>query len=423
MILSADIRIRIKKEHFANLIYEFYSRSCDIHRLELVDTEDGEDIYLIETVYTSRHNYNNLIDILKKNSDKYTVISQKNSIEEKIRGGLLQIKSRNPVENTNDYNMNILGATELIKDKIASGEWEQYSSVSKNAAVISGINSSEELSNADILNIYSETEKEALTISRFAGLNAIPLIIEYSNTDDIIKTINRIESGFSIIKISRTAADDLLIADRIAAGISKPFISREFDEIPLYLISAAIMIIKKYELNPADTTVGFIGLNSTTLRCSSLFDKTGFFKVLGNDNSDKNMMEFEKFGGMATTPDNILLNSDILFLKTDSLEDIDLGRIRPGQFVILFGENKNVDLKTIKQRGAREIILIDNNSVNSIHPGITSGVLKSVPKRLNDQVLIHTAKKLSLLMGKEFTMPDIFTDIHEKLASIICETN
>ena len=423
MILSSEIKIKIKKEHFPNLIYEFYKHSCDIHRLDLIDSEDREDIYLIETVYSSRKNYISLIDILKKNTGKYNILEQKNSIEEKIKGGLMEIKSRNPVENTNDYNMSILGAVELIKEKINAGRGAEYCSVSNNAAVISCANLSEDVKHEDLLKLYTETEKDALTLSAFTGLNGVPLLLNFSNSDDIIKTITRIEKTFSLIRMVKSGVEDYLIADQIADSISIPFLSRDYDEVPLYLLAAAILIVKKYELNPADTAAGFIGVNSTSLRCSKLFNKTGFFKVLGHDNNDRMMMEFEKYGGLATSNENILLNSDIVFIIKNNLEEINLSRIRPGQFVILFENYNSENLKIIKERGAREIIKLDYNSINHIHPGVTEGILKSKKLRMSDQTLVYTAKKLSMLMNINFSLPDLFSSIHEKIAAAICETH
>lgn len=422
MILSSEIKIKTKKENFPNLIYEFYKHSCDVHRLDLIDSEDREDIYLIETVYSSRKNYISLIEILKKNTGKYNILEQKNSIEEKIRGGLMETKSRNPVENINDYNMNILGAAELIKEKIDSGHGAEYCSVSNNAAVISCANLSEDVKQEDLLKLYTETEKDALTLSAFTGLNGVPLLLNFSSADDIIKTISRIEKSFSLIRMVTSGVEDYLIADQIADSISIPFLSKDYDEVPLYLLAVAILIVKKYELNPADTAAGFIGVNSISLRCSKLFNKTGFFKVLGHDNNDRMMMEFEKHGGLATSNENILLNSDIVFIIKNNLDEINLNRIRPGQFVILFDNYNSQNLKAIKERGAREIIKLDYNSINHIHPGVTEGILKSKKRRMNDQTLVYAAKKLSMLMNINFTMPDLFSSIHEKISAAICET-
>ena len=147
--------------------------------------------------------------------------------------------------------------------------------------------------------------------------------------------------------------------------------------------------------------------------------EAGCLKVLGYDHDEKSMFAFEHTGGLATTIGNILINADIVICFKDHLSKEDYDTVRPGQlFVSLLSEGK-IDWIQLEKGGVREFIQCDYSKLALLFPGIIQGLIKSGADSFEDGMLVNLAKAMVKLVENNYTFPDIFSDIHEKVAALI----
>ena len=419
MKLITQIDIKTRKHDLPGFIEAVYRSGSHVHTLNLLREDASSAVYQLQLVYDDKKRFSELIQELQKESEKYTVISLVNLLEEETVGGILSLSGKFPVKNASDYEMKILGATELIYEKIVEGNGMRHSGISKNVALISGILKDEEARINHILEVYAKAEENSVIINRFTGLNAYPIMIQFDHEEDLIKTIQRIELGFSAIKIYHIDEADITSYDQILSDVTIPVVSEALDDIPLYLLTIVSKLIAKYRLKPREVTVGFIGVDISVMRLTRIFMKSDYYRVLGNDGNERFLLSFEKHGGLATTNENIFSNADIIIIVKKLFTTEELQKIRPGVLIVSLLKAEDIESSIVGKRGVRELVKADRNSLSALSPGIIKGVVECGFNNINDMQLVNLSRKMNNLVPDTMEFPDIFSDIHEKIADLI----
>jgi hypothetical protein len=419
MRLINEITVIIKKRSFPSFIDELYKRDCGILELQHIE-ETGEG-----TLYTMRVSSNNLkrfeefITIIGSAGEKYKIVSTKNVIEERVVGGLISVTGRMPVESISDLNTSVLGAADLIHEKIKNEDGVRYTGISRSVCLLAGIRADEEGGRVHLLHEYASAERDAVIINKFSGLNGYPLAIRYDHPEDIVTVMKKIERNYSAIRIQRIDDASLMLYELIFSDLTVPVVSMEHDDIPLILLTYIIRIMMKYRLKAEETTVGFIGIDLSAIRLTRVLDKIGFRRILGYDHGETAMLALENQGGLATTDENIFGNADITVLLKNNFDHDEYSKIRPGQFVISFMEEEIPDIESVSGKGIREFIKRDVTQLSAVIPGILRGVIDANIGNISDARLVEYAKKLVGFLSETFEFPHLFGDIHEKIAKVI----
>ncbi len=419
MRLINEITVIIKKKSFPSFIDELYKRECDL--LELQHIEDSGDGYL----YTLRIACDNLkrfeefITIISSAADKYKFISVKNIVEERIVGGLLSVSGKMPLENITDLNTSVLGAADLMLEKIKSEDGMRFTSVSRNVGLVAGIRSTDEAVRVHLLHEYVCAERDAVILNRFSGLNGCPLVVRFEHPEDVIQVLKKIEYNYSAIRVTRIDEASIMLYDMLFSDLTVPTVSLEHDDIPLFLLVLVIKIMMKYRVKAEETTVGFIGIDLSAVRLARVLDKIGFRRILGFDHSEKSMLALENQGGLATTAENIFGNADITILLKNNFDLEEYRKIRPGQFVISFLGAGEPDVEDISGKGVREFIKRDMSDLAALYPGLLRGIIDANVRNINDAKLVEYAKKLVVLLSDDFEYPHLFGDIHDRVYKIV----
>ena len=321
--------------------------------------------------------------------------------------------------------MNVLGAAELaISMSLDAGTENvfKYSAISKNIGTFCGVTS---VNNPDdkrnLQRIYSHLERDSIITNGFTGLNSFPVLVKLNQIDDFIKFLQGIEPTFSAIRIFHLEdVDDLQMYERIYNDVSLPVLSKYFDEIPLNLLIAISHLLKKNNLNLKECNVGLVGINITSLRMVRLLIKLGFPRILGCDNNIKLMHVFEREGGLATVFDNIVNNCDLIIIVKDQINEDDLRKFSSGQIVISL-LNKELEYGILKEKGVLEFLQSGWMDKSALFPGLLKGLLESKLKFIDDVKLLKLTEKIILKKSKEELLPNVFSELHEKLPLLIRE--
>jgi hypothetical protein len=419
MRLLSEVIIDIKKGMFPQLVFDVYKSGCGIQNSEYIKDSEKDEQFRLEIVYRKRSSFLQLIGELESFPEKYRVIKIANALEEKIRGGLLRISGKFPLENMADYEIGLLGAAELVQGKIKKGTGLDFSGISKNIGMISCVMEDDERAGERKLKYYAEAERDSVLISRMTDLNPIPLVINYRQLDDLIKAVQRIEGSFSSLRFIEIDDSESLSYDQIYSDINLPVTSKRYDDIPLYLLSTISKIASKKRLKTAETAIGIVGIDFVAMRCARIFLEAGFYRVLGYDHSEKKMLTFEKNGGLATTLDNIFGNTDIVIILKNCFTDEYIEKIRPGLNIISLLDESEIDKELISKRGIREFIQVDESNLLVLFPGLAMGIIEQGNRTIGDEKMIGVARKLTGMMNDEYQLPDIFSDIHEKISGLL----
>ncbi len=419
MRLINEITVIIKKKSFPSFVDELYKRECDLLELQHIEESDDGYLYSLRIASDSLKRFEEFITIISSAGDKYRFISVRNVIEERIVGGLLSVSGKMPVENVTDFNTSVLGAADLMQEKIKGEDGRRYTSIVRNVGLISGIKATDEGSRVHLLHEFVGAERDAVIINRFAGLNGFPLAVRFEHPEDVIQVLKKIEQNYSALRVTRIDEASIMLYDMLFSDITVPVISLEHDDIPLFLLALIIKVMMKYRIKAEETTVGFIGIDLSAVRLARVLDKIGFRRILGFDNSEKAMLALENQGGLATTAENIFGNADVTVLLKNNFTIEEYRKIRPGQFVISFMEDEEPDMDEISGKGVREFVRKNIADLAALFPGVLRGIIDGNIRSINDAKLVEYAKKLVVLLSDSFEFPHLFSDIHEKVYKIV----
>jgi len=410
--LISEIKVSVETGRFPDLMSLVFAGGCEISGLELLHKEGARDIYAIEVLYNSQRNFKGLVDSIKKNEDHFGLISVNNVLEEMIRGGMLYLGSKIPLENDNDFQMNILGTAELVHSRIDEGLGDGCTGISRAVGYINGIKSGSDRNDAAFYHHYIDSELESIMLNRFSDLMGMPLIISYDHGEDLIRSLQRIEASVSALKIRHVNRNDIQLYEQIYSAVSKPVVSSYYDDIPAVVMAMLLKIQQKNRLKVRESTVGIIGIDVSSIRFTKMLIKMGFMKVLGYDISEKQMLTFENMGGLATTIENIFGNTDIMIIVKNDFTLEDYQYIRPGQVIISLVEPGRINRELIRDRGVREFAQVSIGDIAPVVPGLMRGAISS-GRQFDDDRLIKIAKDLSGHISDSYRMPELFSGIHE----------
>lgn len=420
MRFIAEMRIAVKKGYLPHITNELYKRRCEILDLQKLEGDDDSDLFRIRIMYLSREKFSGFIDKIEKHTDNFEITGIENILEESLAGGLLQVTGKMPVEHYDDYSIHVIGAAELIMEKLADEkERMDYIGITRNVAVINAVKSVSGAGWENFLRQYVKAERDAVIITRFCGLNAFPLTIRYDHVEDLIRSIRAVENTYSLIRIHYLEDDDFGIYEQVYEDVSVPVLMRSFDEIPLCLLAVIFSLAQKNNFAISESNVGVIGIDVSGVRLSRLLNTAGFQRVLGYDVNEKRMLDFEREGGFATTAENIFSNSDIIVLFKDYFTIDEFYKMRPGQIVISLIGDGDLDLDAISEKGLREFLHGDWMDLSVLFPGLIGGFMQSDLKKLNDMQLIDLSRKILGLAPDGAIFPEVFSDVHEKIAEML----
>jgi hypothetical protein len=415
-----EVTVIIKKKSFPSFIDELYKRECDILELQHIE-EAGEegDLYTLRIAGDNLKRFEEFIGIIGAAGEKYKTISVKNVIEDQVLGGLIAVSGRAPLENITDYNTSVLGAADLIREKILKEDGARYTSISRNVGLVSGVKSGGESERVRLLARYADAERDAVVLNRFSGLNGYPLAVRFEYPEDVNTVLKKIESNFSALRITRIDEATVMIYDLIFSDAGVPVLSVEHDEVPLYILTLLVKIMMKYRLKAEETTVGFIGIDLSVVRLTRVLDRIGFRRILGFDHGEKAMLTMENQGGLATTAENIFSNADITILMKNDFDHEEYLKIRPGQLVLSFMEDQDQDMDVISGKGVRELIRRNAAHLSAVSPGLVRGVIDARIRNITDAKLVEYAKKMVGFLSDTYEFPSLFSDIHDRVYKVI----
>jgi len=245
-------------------------------------------------------------------------------------------------------------------------------------------------------------------------------VLQYDLQEDFLKYLKALAPGFSGFRIdSIEDEDNPSIHEQIADELSVPVVSMKFDEMPVFILAAIHKLVKKHRYRAKDCNIGFIGLDVSAIRLARLLKKAGYLRVLGFDNNEKSMFQFEKESGLATTPENILSNAEIVVLLKNQFAETDLIRMRPGLSVISLLSDPEAENIFAQKKGCGDIISGEWADSAILYPGILRGKAGSATAGISDDTILSLADMLSHEDASSGFLPDVFSGIHDKVEDCI----
>jgi len=180
-------------------------------------------------------------------------------------------------------------------------------------------------------------------------------------------------------------------------------------------------LLERDHIELAEATAGIIGIECGSLRMTRILHGLGCHRVLGYDHNEKLMLTFEKAGGLATTPENIFNNSDVILLFRNHFTIDEFHRIRAGQIVISLIDFDELEMGIIAEKGVRDFVPRQRIDTAVVFPGLLGGMLKTGVGEIDDGRMVEMARKINRQRARDKRPLSLFKNAHDLVARFLLD--
>jgi len=275
-------------------------------------------------------------------------------------------------------------------------------------------------------------EGKALFYSMLVGLNAVPVVLDTKNPDEVIETVVRLAPGFGGIHLEDIATPDVYrIEEELDRRLDIPVMHDDQHGTAVVVVAAALSAAKSLGLKLEDLSFGQVGLGAAGSAIASLALAFPFRHVHVFDPNPAARARITRLAG--NTEGRLRVHegdsgyqqlreaSDIIVLTTGRPGLFTPDMVRPNH-IILAISNPEPEIEVDVALAAGAALASDGTIVNNVlaYPGMFRGALTARAKRMSTDMKVAAATKLGELAHPGILLPDpLDVSVHEAVAGAV----
>jgi malate dehydrogenase (oxaloacetate-decarboxylating) len=267
-------------------------------------------------------------------------------------------------------------------------------------------------------------EGKSVFYNQFAGISAMPILIDASDVDGFVETVIRIAPTFGGIHLEDISAPECFeIEARLIDALPQPVMHDDVHGTAVVCLAAATVACRQVGLELSSATVGQIGLGAAGFGIASLIVKSGARRVIGFDPQPATHERAMAAGIEIASMEDVMANADLVVATTGKPGLIEPRMIRAGQ-VILALSNPDPEIDPEQAEAAGAAFAADGRSVNNVlgYPGIFKGALQAGARRIDLEMKLAAARTLADLAQEDELVPDALDQrVHDAVAQAVRE--
>ncbi len=356
--------------------------------------------------------------------DGVEVLWQRDRAFWRHEGGKLTIEARIEVRTLQDtrdiYTPGVARVAQAIADDPA--QLARYTMVGRTVAICT--NGTRVLGLGDIgpRGAMPVMEGKAVFYRQFAGISAMPILIDASDPDDFVETVRRIAPTFGGIHLEDISAPECFeIEQRLIEELPIPVMHDDVHGTAVVVLSAAIVACRQVGIDLREATVGQIGLGAAGFGIASLMVDGGVDRVLASDPNESSHARAREKGIEIREADEVMAEADVVVATTGRAGLIEPELVRDGQ-VILALTNPDPEIRPDDALAAGAAFASDGSIVNNVlgYPGIFRGALLAGAEDINLEMKLAAARAIADLAEQSELVPDALDPtVHEHVADAV----
>ena len=364
-------------------------------------------------------------------------VSKKALALHKKLGGKLRIVPAAPIKNRADLSLVYTPGVGAVSTYVAKNpaKAREYTMKGRTIAVVSDGSAVLGLGNIGALGALPVMEGKAALFKTFADLDAVPIVLDTQNPDEIVETVMRIAPGFGGINLEDIAAPQCFdIEKRLVEQLDIPVMHDDQHGTAIVVVAGLINAMKvvKKDLNKCWVTVSGVGAAGVAI-----------MKLLKTYAPGVQILAVDSVGVIwrgrkdSNPVKRVLMEDGIIFadghgdLAHALIEaDVFLGVSKPGILtvemvkamhpdpIIFAMSNPTPEIMPdeAKKGGAKVVATGRSDFPNQVNnslafPGVFRGALDNQVTKITDEMKLKAAKALAGLIAKptaEKILPDMF---------------
>lgn len=235
-------------------------------------------------------------------------------------GGKIQMKSKMPIRSLAElgrvYTPGVADVCRLIEKEPEKASI--YTTISNSVAIVTDGTAILGLGNIGSVAGMPVMEGKAALFDQLAGISGIPILLDTSDPEEIIKTVKHISPGFSGILLEDIGSPHCFeIEDRLKEELNIPVMHDDQHGTAVVTLAAAISACRSAGVDLKEAKVGQIGLGAAGVAICRMFMAYGVNAVYGTDKSESAMNRLEQYGGQAVSSiEELMETCDIVIATT-----------------------------------------------------------------------------------------------------------
>jgi malate dehydrogenase (oxaloacetate-decarboxylating) len=264
-------------------------------------------------------------------------------------------------------------------------------------------------------------EGKAVFYQQFAGLSAMPILIDTKDEDEFVETVVRIAPTFAGIHLEDISAPMCFeIERRLIERLPQPVMHDDVHGTAVVTVAAAIAACRHVGRRLDESVVGQIGLGAAGYGISSLMHDGGA-RVIAFDPDPGSHDRARAAGIEIVGMDELLATADVVVATTGRPGLIAPEQVREGS-VVLALTNPVGEIDPLVARAAGAAFAADGRSVNNVlaYPGIFRGALLAGSDRITTKMKLAAAWAIAALAEDGELVPDVLDQqVHDAVAEAV----
>ncbi|MBI1910101.1 MAG: NAD-dependent malic enzyme [Deltaproteobacteria bacterium] len=339
------------------------------------------------------------------------------------QGGKLSLQPTFPVQSIEDlrkvYTPGVASVCKLIHDDPKQAV--SYTTISKTVALVTNGSRVLGLGNLGPVPSMPVMEGKAALFAQFTGLNMIPILINTTDINLFVKTVETISKTFAAIQLEDIQTPDCFEIEERLQKLPIPIMHDDQHGTAVVSLAAAINACKMAELDIHEVTIGQIGLGAAGSAIARLIMKYTSKPVIGFDLKEESLQRHKKFGGTTATLEELMKKANLVISTTGQEGLIKPTMVRKGQ-VILALSNPQPEISIVEALKAGASFASDGAQINNLigYPGIWKGVLDSGAQKMNKEMYIAAAEAIAHAAPERELVPSPLDPwVHQRVARAV----
>lgn len=446
---SLTIRLRLLHEPgmLGKVLTLIGDLGIDAGAMDGGDMVDGAVERDITVFLHSRQQGVELLDALAKLAG-VTVVASSDPVQRMHLGGKVEVTPRRPINNRDDLSQAYTPGVARICMDIYADPKKAYNLTWKGNTIAIVTDGSRVLALGNIgpLAGLPVMEGKAMLFKRFGNVNAVPIVLNTQDPEEIIRTVKAISPGFGGVNLEDIASPGCWdIERRLQAELDIPIFHDDQHGTAVVVLAATINAAKRTKKQLRNLKVVVSGVGAAGMACCRLLIAAGVRNIVGfkregaiyKGRTDMNveeqwLAEHSNPKGFKGTMKEALKGADMfLGLSVGGILDAeDLKDMRANSIVFaLANPQPEVDPRAAEKyakiigTGGSEYPNQINNAL--VFPGIFRGALDARVPQITEQMKLEAARALAAvippkLLRDDFIIPSIFDDrVHEAVANAV----
>jgi malate dehydrogenase (oxaloacetate-decarboxylating) len=339
-------------------------------------------------------------------------------------GGKLRIDARSPVRTVQEMrDVYTPGVARVCTAIAAQPELAaRYTMIARSVAICTNGTRVLGLGNIGPVASMPVMEGKAVFYDQFAGISAMPILIDATDVDAFVETVVRIAPTFGGIHLEDISAPECFeIERRLIERLPQPVMHDDVHGTAVVSLAAAMVACRYAGIELQAATVGQLGLGAAGFGIAALMVDGGVRRVIAFDPVEASHARARAHGVEITTMEQVMAEADVVVATTGRPGLIEPAMIRPGQ-VILALTNPDPEIEPELAEAAGAAFAADGRSVNNVvgYPGIFRGALQAGAAGINVEMKLAAARAIAALAPAGELVPNALDQhVHDAVAEAV----